>query len=160
MEFQIEQVALAPRDPEAARELLKALGATEMVIDHVQATGEVFGQRADNAAELSFDYQLLKGGELEILAYEGGPNWLDLRNDADPHRASHLGMHCTEDELKRWKRFFNSRGIGIAQEVHTLTHTNPHIAGKRWYHYCIFNTYPILGIDLKLIVRIDARADI
>jgi hypothetical protein len=69
--------------------------------------------------------------------------------------ASHIGMHCTEDELLDWTKFFTSRGIQIAQQVNTQSHTNPVIAGKRFYTYTIFHTRPILGIDCKFIVRRD-----
>lgn len=154
MKFQIEQLALCPPDPEAARELLSAMGGGPFVEDHVTAAGTVFDGVGENEADLSFDYSLLsEAKELELLDYTSGPNWMDLRGNADPKRASHLGMHCTEEELAEWKTFFSDRGIGIAQEVRTSDHTNTAIRGKRWYHYTIFDTHPILGIDIKLIVR-------
>ena len=68
---------------------------------------------------------------------------------------SHLGMHCTADELLNWRDFFDERGIKVAQEVFTKSHTNPVIAGKRKYNYVIFDTKEILGVDLKFIVRIN-----
>ncbi len=116
-------------------------------------------------AFLAFDYELLKGAkEFEVLHYAAGPNWMNKQinkpargGDAEAHHSvSHFGMHCDEEELSRWKNFFADRGIGIAQEVHTTSHTNPHIVGKRWYHYCIFNTRPILGVDIKFIIRQEA----
>jgi hypothetical protein len=156
VKFKIEQLALYPADPAAARELLSAMGAGEWARDHVVAEGEVFGSPGKNGAELSFEYNLLASArELEVLEYTGGPNWMDLRPDADPHRVSHLGMHCSEQELKRWREFFARRRITVAQEVKTRSHTNPAIAGQRWYHYVIFNTHAILGVDVKFIVRHD-----
>lgn len=156
MKFKIEQLALCPRDPAAAIELLSAMGAGEWAHDVVSATGEVFGQGPhENEAALAFEYELLDcpANELEVLKYTDGPNWMDLRADADPHRVSHVGMHCTESELEEWKDFFELRSINIAQEVFTESHTNPHIRDSRRYHYCIFNTHPILGVDVKFIVR-------
>lgn len=153
LQFKIEQVALCPDDPEAAIELLTAMGAGEWARDHVIANGEVFedgGQR--NEADLAFEYSMLKGAnELEVLHYTDGDNWM---HDHAP-RASHLGMHCTEVELEGWREFFEERGIPVAQEVRTESHSNPVIAGKRWYNYVIFDTYHILGIDVKFIVRSD-----
>lgn len=155
MKFKIEQLALHPRDPEAAMELLSAMGAGEWAKDHVCATGRVFGVEASNEAELAFDYEMLdQARELEVLAYTRGPNWMDV-GSSDPNRASHIGMHCTAAELEGWRRFFAGRGIDVAQEVNTASHTNPVIAGKRWYNYVIFNTHPILGVDVKFIVRYD-----
>src|SRR5690606_13518265 len=89
--------------------------------------------------------------ELEVLHYTDGPSWMDCYAP----RASHLGMHCTAVELEGWREFFDERDIQVAQEVKTQSHTNPHIAGKRWYNYVIFDTYEILGSDIKFIVRSD-----
>lgn len=152
MKFKIEQVALHPRDPAAAMELLDAMGAGEWARDHVVANGEVFGHEARNEANLNFEYDMLKGAnELEVLNYTTGDHWM-----AEDHRVSHLGMHCSAEELKQWRKFFEERGISVAQEVKTESHTNPHIAGKRWYNYVIFDTLDILGVDVKFIVRSDA----
>lgn len=155
MKFMIEQIALCPVDPEAAKELLNAIGAEgSWAEDHVVADGKVFGRKGRNEADLSFNYDMLgEARELEILSYTSGENWIANREGLTPARVSHLGMHCGKDELAKWKRFFARRGISIAQEVKTQSHTNPHIAGKRWYHYVIFDTYDILSVDLKFIVR-------
>lgn len=152
MKFRIEQIALFPTNPEAAMELLTAMGAGEWAKDHVVANGKVYDTPARNEANLAFEYDMLTDArELEVLEYTSGDNW--MQNDFP--RVSHIGMHCTEAELDEWKLFFSARGITIAQEVHTDSHTNPNIAGKRWYHYVIFNTYFILGLDVKFIVRRD-----
>jgi len=154
MKFKIEQVALHPVDPEAAMELLTAIGAGDWAKDHVVAEGKVFGHEGQNEADLNFEYDLLdcKASELEVLNYTKGENWLQGR----PARVSHLGMHCTAEELIEWRKFFKGREIEVAQEVKTKSHVNPHIAGKRWFNYVIFDTYSILGVDLKFIVRYDS----
>lgn len=191
MKFQIEQIAITPRDPERAMKLLSEMGAGDWVRDLVAAEGVVrtsghvdagtfvsnaIALRADgylqtsakvekkgmNLANLNFNYDLGKDDdgralEFEVLDYVAGNDWMSSQCDEGArHSVSHLGMHCTEAELDRWKEFFAARRISIAQEVHTRSHTNPHIAGKRWYHYCIFDTRPILGVDLKFIVRRDS----
>ena len=154
LKFQIEQIALCPRDPEAAKKLLTDMGGAEWAEDIVVASGEVFSEKGSNTADLSFDYNMLENArELEILHYRSGPNWMDGRVD----RVSHLGMHCTAGELNRWREFFMRRDIRVAQEVKTESHCNPVIAGKRWFHYVIFDTYDILGVDVKFIVRRDYR---
>lgn len=164
MKFIIEQVALCPVDPERAIKLLTAMGMTEWARDIVVARGTVKpdlrrGEREedvtkhDNVAHLAFNYQALGAAkELEVLNYTAGRNWMEGHHP----RVSHLGMHCSAAELYDWKQFFKRQGIRIAQEVDTLSHTNPVIAGKRWYNYCIFDTYAILGVDIKFIVRKDA----
>jgi hypothetical protein len=170
MQFKIEQVALYPRDPHAAIALLSEMGLSQWAHDHVVARGHVFPDDADtdetkatNEADLAFNYQATQGIELgapvgaqvkplelEVLHYTKGLNWMD--EDRGYH-ASHLGMHVDEHELDRWTDFFLDRGIGIAQEVRTQSHTNPHIKDSRRYHYVIFDTHSILGIDIKFIVR-------
>lgn len=153
--FSVEQIAICPKDPDAAIELLTALGAGEWAKDHVVAVGKVFGFEKSNSANLAFNYEVCTGGkEFEVLHYTSGLNWME-----EPSRinsVSHLGMHCSAEELVEFKDFFRQRGIAIAQEVFTQSHTNPVIAGKRRYNYCIFDTKEILGVDLKFIVRMEA----
>lgn len=151
MKFKIEQVALYPKNPKAAIQLLAEMGAIDWAHDTVDASGTVFGASGSNTAELAFNYDLMQGKELEILHYTDGENWMEEQ----PWRVSHLGMHCTEEELAKWRNFFAERHIRVAQEVLTEAHTNPVIAGKRWYHYVIYDTFAILGVDIKFIVRRD-----
>jgi hypothetical protein len=159
MKFKIEQLAIRPQDPQAARELLEAMGLGQWVEDTVAATGWVDGELMKNEANLSFNYEAFAGKEFELLDYVGGPNWIDARRtkigDKRISTVSHLGMHVTHEELAEWSRFFARRGISIAQEVFTDSHTNPSIKDTRRYHYVIFDTQAILGVDIKLIVRMD-----
>lgn len=153
MKFTVEQIALCPRDPEAAIELLTAMGLAEWARDHVCAKGFVFGVSASSAADLTFNYEGTspKPLELEVLHYTAGRNWMTSR----PASVSHFGMHVTANELDEWFDFFANRHIAVAQEVDTYSHTNPVIAGKRRYTYVIFDTRSILGVDVKFIVRKD-----
>ena len=64
MKFQIEQIAIVPKDPIAAKKLLSEIGATEWSEDHVVATGNVFGVRDTNEADLSFNYDLFSAEDL------------------------------------------------------------------------------------------------
>lgn len=151
LKFQIEQVALHPRNPELAIQFLTDIGLGEWAKDHVKATGAVRGFNSKNEANLAFNYESFAGDkplELEVLHYTDGPNWM-----AGAARVSHLGMHVTADELSEWRTFMANNQIKVAQEVNTYSHTNPVIAGKREYTYVIFDTYAILGVDLKFIVR-------
>lgn len=153
--FFIEQIAIAPPDPERAKQLLADMAGATFVEDRVSAVGVVFGRRIDNSARLSFDYTLLDNArEFEVLKYEQNEdNWLGVAGRGCS--VSHFGMHCTEAELVFWRNFFAARGIDVAQEVNTVSHTNPAIAGKRLYNYVIFDTRLILGVDIKFIVRRD-----
>lgn len=153
MKFKIEQIALCPANPEKAKELLSEIGLDVWIDDEVVAEGTVFGVKGENAAALSFNYQSGindKALELEVLHYHSGPNWMEDQ----PRSVSHLGMHCTEEELEQFKQKCDRLGIGIAQEVLTKSHTNPFLREqKRKYKYVIFDTREILGVDLKFIVR-------
>ena len=154
MKFFIEQVALCPKNPAAAVNLLKQLGLDNWVHDHVVAGGKVYGDPGKNSADLAFNYESTRPDgkplELEVLHYTSGPNWMATR----PPMVSHLGMHCTTEELEQFRRKFSDMGIKVAQEVLTETHTNPFLLEqKRKYQYVIFDTRDILGVDLKFIVR-------
>lgn len=153
MKFVIEQVALCPTNPAAAIELLTDMGLGEWARDHVVADGVVYGAPGRNEADLAFNYEATsnKPLELEVLHYTDGNNWMQHRDRVNS--VSHLGMHVTAQELDEWFEFFAARGIALAQGVDTQSHTNPTIAGQRWYRYCIFDTKRILGVDVKFIVR-------
>ncbi len=156
MKFKIEQIALCPRDPAAAIELLDAMGAGDWARDHVRANGYVAAagmKSSDNEADLAFEYDMLRDAkELEVLHYTDGPNWMGKNR-----RVSHIGMHCEMEEVYEWRKFFAERGINVAQSVNTTSHTNPNIKDIRRYHYIIFDTYDILSVDVKLIVRVNTR---
>ena len=154
LNFKIEQIAIAPANVEQARKLLEEMGAIDWVEDTVVASGKVFGKKGENKADLNFNYDLIEGKEFEILNYKEGNNWVDTLGRGR-NTVSHLGMHCSGKELIGWRKFFAERNIPVAQEVKTQSHTNPVIAGKRWYNYVIFDTKEILGVDLKFIVRIE-----
>lgn len=150
--FDIEQIAIFPADPAKAIALLTDMGMAEWARDHVCAVGQVFGRAAENEADLAFNYEGLdRARELEVLSYTCGDNWMRSMHTS---RVSHFGMHCNEEELAYWHEFFSDRGIAVAQEVETTSHTNPVIAGKRRYRYVIFSTWSVLGVDIKLIVRL------
>jgi hypothetical protein len=150
MRFFIEQIAIRPPEPEAAIALLSELGMDDWSRDHVTANGAVYGIPARNEADLAFNYQAAAGKlEFEVLHYTRGDNWMQYA----PSSVSHLGMHCTAEQLEGFRAKFAELNILVAQEVDTENHTNPVIAGKRWYKYVIFATRHILGVDLKFIVR-------
>lgn len=157
MNFKIEQIAIAPKDPERAKQLLADMDIHMTVNDHVTAEGTMFGcARVRNEADLAFNYDAIdatNGGEFEVLNYTAGENWVD--ESRGRNIVSHLGMHVTAEELVAWRLFFAQRNIGVAQEVMTISHTNEAIKDKRRYNYVIFDTAEILGVDLKFIVRID-----
>lgn len=155
MKFFIEQIAICPKDPVKAKELLAAIGAMDWSEDHVVAKGNVYDEPGTNEADLSFNYTIFSGKEFEVLNYTVGDNWMNRPDRMNS--VSHFGMHCSASELLLWRKFFSGRGIAVAQEVLTESHTNPAIAGKRWYNYVIFDTKEILGVDLKFIVRVNVN---
>jgi hypothetical protein len=152
--LEIQQIAIAADDPQQLMEnLAGALGLTKWAHDEVTATGIVFGKPTTNVAELHFNYQL--GFELEILKYQKGENWHMKRNaDNASTFQSHMGLHVNKEKMESIKSTLLNFGIKIAQEVWTDKHTNHHIAGKRKYHYVVFDSLDYFGFDLKLIERI------
>lgn len=152
---------------------MKDLGLDQWIVDTVSAEGltrpyvkggrelkndvgpseEVSLLACRNEAQLNFNYQVDNGAkplEFEILDYKRGLNWLGTIRDAT---VSHFGMHCQESDLLEIEAIMTKHGCKIAQDVRTVSHTNPAIKDTRRYHYVIFNTREILGTDLKFIVR-------
>lgn len=162
MKFKIEQIAICPNNTEHAMELLFDLGAENWTVDKNCAVGNVFGYQADLKAELQFNYDICEGKEFEVLSYDrvrgSSMDWL-LFNNGNASTVSHFGMHVTAEEMKEWRKFFNDRGIQVAQEVVTTEHSNPAIKDSRRYNYIIYNTRSTLGVDLKFIIRKDLPND-
>lgn len=155
MKFIIEQVAIYPHNADEAMKLLVDMGATSWTTDMVTASGDVFDEPGTNVARLQFNYDLIQGNEFEVLEYLSGDNWVERGPTDRIGTVCHFGMHCSEAQLKEWRAFFAERDIGVAQEVRTSSHTNVAIKDSRRYHYVIFDTKDILGVDLKFIVRRD-----
>lgn len=159
MDFKIEQIAFGAKDPQKLMHMFSLLGCKEWSHDVVVADGHVFGKAASNVADLYFNYDL--GFELEILKYRSGWNWhLQKYNPLPDIFLSHIGMHVQDDEpgieeIDKAYYEMQAIGIGVAQDVWTQGHTNPHIAGKRKYQYVVFDSHEKLGFDLKLIRRIN-----
>lgn len=128
----------------------------DWALDHVKASGEVYRVPDSNEADLAFNYEILSSArEFEILNYTRGDNWMECVDRVNS--VSHFGMHVSAEDLVAWRQWMGVAGIQVAQEVMTESHTNPVIDGKRWYNYVIFDTKHILGVDLKFIVRRDAK---
>ena len=167
MQFKIEQVALSvnPGKRALALALLEDLGMTDWAIDNVTAVGSVDDDEGlTTKGLLAFNYQAGdiggKAVELELLHYTDGDNFVD-RAKAEyvtSAIATHIGMHCTEQELEEARAIFAKYGITTSQEVRTIAHTNPAIKDSRRYQYSIFATRSLIGIDLKFIVRLPFEA--
>lgn len=153
MNINIEQVAIAVGDIEERLRYYEAMGH-EFVRDEVVAHGEVYGQKmvGGNIAYLAFNYTIIPGKELELIEYMDGDNWLAHSGRAHRPSMSHMGMHV--ESIADWVEE-NDPPWGIAQEVRTVSHTNPAVveAGRR-YHYLIWDSRDDLGFDLKLIERL------
>lgn len=149
--FTIDAIALAPPDAAKAIELLTMLGLDEWSSDIAKAGGVTRGSFEEYESELHFNFQASNDAPLlEIVDYKKGATWFS------GSCVSHLGTHCSEEELEEWKTKFAALGIAVAKEAFTYSHTNPAIAEKRRYHYVIFDTRAILGVDLEFIVRKNA----
>lgn len=150
MMIQIDQVAIAPSDPDRAMELLHEIGIVDWTADRVDAQGVVRGEEASNRAELAFNYDFIPGIEFEVLNYVDGPNFVEGHAPC----AAHFGVHVdTMEAMEAVRTKMSAMGIPLIQEVMTRQHTNKAISGLRWYHYVIFGTRDILGVDLKFIRR-------
>lgn len=163
LQIKVEQIAFTSSYPAATKALLASLlGMDSWTEDEVTTTGSLFTEddgfiRIENVANLSFNYAA--GLEFEILKYKSGRNWLEERGKpifgGNWPELSHIGMHCTAEELVEWMNRMAENGVNILQDVTTVQHTNPFLVDcGRKYRYVIFGTEELLGFDFKLIVRI------
>lgn len=160
-QFKIEQVALSvdPSRRKQAVALLVELGMKDWVSDTVVARGTVgdLKEEVTNVGELSFNYDAATEGklELELLHYSAGDNFVDRAKREHDTKAitTHLGMHVTASHLGTVEGIMKRHGIGLSQQVETVSHTNKHIRDSRRYKYAIFATRSLIGVDLKFIVR-------
>lgn len=151
-QYNIEQIAIAVGDITDMKKLLTIFGCKDWVEDTVNAKGLIMGQNkiCSNTAILNFNYDL--GVELELLKYTDGENWHAAKGKRPPF-ISHMGFHIDDiDDMEKIRENMYKQGIGIAQEVFTVSHTND-TKGKK-YHYIVFNSESKLGFDLKIIRRI------
>lgn len=118
--------------------------------DHVEARGQVYGESAVNEAHLRYNYQIA-GVEFEVLQYTQGRSWHEDDGN-EPPTVSHLGIHV--DDLDAWMGRLDGLGYRRAQDVRTVSHTNPAIKDNRRYQYVIYDTRAEIGFYLKLIKRL------
>lgn len=162
--MKIDQVAFYANDPGYARDLFGVMfGMKEWVTDIALARGTVFGIEVQRmAGELSFNYQA--GIEVEVLHYITPLHWHSARakflGESLPPGIflSHIGTHVDDMAVARLP--FEKAGWGVAQEVRTYSHTNPYLLERgRTFHYVVWNSQSIIGYDLKLIQRIEAKGE-
>jgi hypothetical protein len=147
MNLKLNLITLCAPDPEAARRLLTGITGAGWTVDGLTASGEVFGNPTRQAYESSSRHIRpdSEPPELEIVEYESGPNFMDLRPNADPYRVASIGARVSSEQLAEARAFFTARGIGVAEEL--LVEDDD---GNRVLHV-VFDTHSILGVDIKLI---------
>jgi hypothetical protein len=177
----VDQVAIVVQKEmlETAKNLLGAMGHSEWTSDANKAVGTVFGVPSRVEGELHFSYSTInikpdrpeRGVEFEILVYntpdltpqDGGDpfdDWHSSRNrrlgTSHGTELSHFGFHLpSEKALEQVRKVMLDAGFDIAQEVRTVSHTNPFLKETgRKYHYLIFNSRDTLGFDAKFIARV------
>lgn len=148
-----DQIAFACKN-RSHQALAASLMAGDWIEDEVLAEGFVHGKASMNRAHLMFNYD--GPVEHELLCYLSGDNWVRYIDFGVGERfvLSHLGWHV-EDADKASELLLPM--FKVAQEVVTLSHTNPYlIEQRRTYRYIIHDSRASLGFDIKLIERIQA----
>lgn len=135
--------AVGVEQAKASLELFDAEWTEDIVIGQASVWGGVW---AASKARLLFNYDL--GMEVEILTYLEGPHWHQNSKELQTSVSflSHIGFHVNAGELP-------DLPFRVAQELITISHTNPAIAGRR-YHYRIYDTRHFNGVFTKYIKRL------
>ena len=78
MKFKIEQIAIRPKYPIRAKQLLSEIGAIDLVKKTMLLPLVKFLVNKELMKQtLSFNYEIFDGKEFEILNYTKGRNWID-----------------------------------------------------------------------------------
>lgn len=176
-EADFDQIAIAVRH---ATRWMAAIDSDPGAWSHDTSTSDAIVMGYPVKREITFDLhynyrQSLAFKELELIRFSDLHNFHSISNKSidplglyAPHlyalRAemdldnrgfflSHLGIHCSEEEAEEWRALFSRCSIGVAFEDWSKKHTNPVIAGKRFYHNVIFASREALGFNFKACVR-------
>lgn len=155
--LKFHQVAFYTSDLLAAVNGWQQLGFNNWVFDSATLEGARIinneWQDVKTKATMAFNYDILPM-ELECLTYDGGEHRHRERAilDGIPF-ISHLSVHV-RDVAGIMEDFRTVHGIRPYHVFVTKGHTNVHIAGKKRFVECIYDTRKQFGYDIKLIQRI------
>lgn len=143
--------------------MLVMLGHLEWVYDRATLVGEVWDPAEEEMVptriegQMSFNYSVLGGKELEILSYRGRSHHALAGTDlANPTGfISHMSTHV--EDVDQMSAALIERYGGDVRVVHrfeTFNHRNPAIVGKKRFKEVVLGTRRIIGFDVKLIQRL------
>lgn len=148
--FDFHQVAIYSRDIRHSVACLQFLGFDQWYSDTAVLKGQWNDIECTVRAEMHFNYQTLRGKELEFVRYFGHPNQSIL--DEKGSFISHISAYVdnVDEAVKRIARDFGEYPFHTFE---TSEHTNPRVAGKKHFREAIFSM-SILGFNLKLIEKV------
>jgi hypothetical protein len=152
------QVAIFMRtkgDVDTAVNLWKEMGVDQWHHDEPLYKGTIDGDYAECRGYLSFNYQILKGFELEFLTHEGASPWLELFENGQVYEGgfvSHMSSYVNDVEETANQLKDTIGPPYYIRETHD--HQNPHVVGVKRFKEYIYDTRALLGFDIKTIQRI------
>lgn len=150
------QLAIYHPEPNAAIRFLSGIGFNDWHRDSAKLKGLLVTggsmRQTEISAEMVFNYQILNGRELEFVSYLNHPHPRYGREVAP--FISHLSAYV-EDVQKSAEDIESEFGMIPFHRFDTGNHTNPRVAGKKFFREAIYQTRQKLGFDLKLIEKVE-----
>lgn len=138
--------------------MLRDIGLTDWFVDNVTAKGKMHERENIEVMEQCFStYEADDNSEirtpvaLELSRHIAGPTY----NGIQRNFVSHLGMYVTEEQLDRFRIYFDNKWVAVLMDMDTTNHSDPSTNVTARFHYVVFDTRPIIGVDLMFIVRKD-----
>lgn len=152
------QVALYTYDIADSVAFLSSLGFDEWHSDTATLEGFYQGNECKVNAEMAFNYQILGGRELEFVSYEDHPEPLYQHSTGKLPFLSHLSAYV-DNVAAAVENIREEHGHSPYHLFQTGNHTNPRVAGKKFFREAIYDTRAEIGFNLKLIEKV-ARLDV
>lgn len=140
------------------------MGFKDWSFDTATLEGYHFGVDTKIKATMAFNYQFLGGRELEYVSYVGHPEprfwqkeeWGGLTRPAalgEDTFISHMSSYVTdlEESIKDVERKYKM--VPFHMFV-TSNHSNPAVAGRKFFKEAIYDTRKIIGFNVKLIEKV------
>lgn len=149
--YEFHQVAIYTRDLDGAVSEMADLGFLEFYQDRAILDGYYREKHCRINAQMLFNYQMLPGKELEFVRYDGHPS--REYSQAPAPFLSHMSAYVDNIDAAV-ERIADYQGFLPFHRFTTSEHSNPRVAGKKYFKEAIYETNLTLGFNVKLIEKV------
>lgn len=155
-DLDFHQMAVCTNDVASSIGCLNTLGFTEWSRDNAMLNGTYAGKPCTMEAQMAFNYQIFPGKEFEFVRYFGHPEDRfggKLRSGNSRPFISHISAYV-DDITVACARVEQEKGMVPIHRFNTSGHTNPRVAGRKYFKEAMYDTYHDIGFNIKLIEKV------